>query len=164
MSGFQKTEDGLTYEHIGNFDVGADKPNEATIRFSSNNKMYMLIRCDGATRNGLLGVSYPPYREWIWVNIGRHLAGPNFIFLPNGRICIGTRIYRTKEKGGLKTGIFLTDINANIDKIINLPGGGDNGYPGLLFYRNKLLISYYSSHEGKASIYFSNIKMSELNY
>jgi hypothetical protein len=43
--------------------------------------------------------------------------------------------------------------------VLTLPSGGDTSYPGLVFYDDLLWVSYYSSHEGKASIYLAKIKL-----
>jgi hypothetical protein len=40
-----------------------------------------------------------------------------------------------------------------------LPSGGDNSYPGLVLHDGKLWVSYYSSHEGKTSIYLAEIEL-----
>ena len=37
--------------------------------------------------------------------------------------------------------------------------GGDCSYPGLVFHEGLLYMSYYSSHEGKTSIYLAKIKL-----
>ena len=41
---------------------------------------------------------------------------------------------------------------------ITLPSGGDCGYPGMAWYHGLLWVSYYSSHEGKASIYLAKVR------
>ena len=42
-----------------------------------------------------------------------------------------------------------------------LPSAGDCSYPGLAWHRGCLWMSYYSSHEGKASIYLARIGLNE---
>ena len=37
--------------------------------------------------------------------------------------------------------------------------GGDTSYPGLLWHDGVLWVSYYSSHEGKTSIYLARVKV-----
>jgi hypothetical protein len=44
-------------------------------------------------------------------------------------------------------------------KLIKLPSGGDTSYPGLVWHKNMLYVSYYSSHEGKTSIYLAKVKI-----
>ena len=40
---------------------------------------------------------------------------------------------------------------------LELPSGGDTSYPGLVWYDGILWVSYYSSHEGKTSIYLAKL-------
>jgi hypothetical protein len=42
---------------------------------------------------------------------------------------------------------------------LTLPSGGDNSYPGMVWHGGQLWLSYYSSHEGKSSIYLAKIKL-----
>jgi len=43
--------------------------------------------------------------------------------------------------------------------VMTLPSGGDNSYPGMVWHDGLLWMSYYSSHEGRTSIYLAQIKM-----
>jgi hypothetical protein len=43
--------------------------------------------------------------------------------------------------------------------VLVLPSGGDNSYPGMAWHDGTLWLSYYSSHEGKASIYLAEIAL-----
>ena len=42
---------------------------------------------------------------------------------------------------------------------LRLPSGGDNSYPGFVWYKDRLWTSYYSSHEGKTSVYLAKIAL-----
>ncbi len=58
-----------------------------------------------------------------------------------------------------KTTVATIDLDGSIKPKIILPSGGDNSYPGMVYHNGYLWLSYYSSHEGKASIYFAKIKL-----
>jgi len=45
------------------------------------------------------------------------------------------------------------------EPVLTLPSGGDCSYPGLVWHENLLWMSYYSSHEGKTSIYLAKIEI-----
>jgi len=45
--------------------------------------------------------------------------------------------------------------------LVTLPSGGDTSYPGLVWHDGELWMSYYSSHEGKTSIYLARIAIDE---
>ena len=42
---------------------------------------------------------------------------------------------------------------------LTLPSGGDTSYAGLVWHDGLLWVSYYSSHEGKSSIYLARVKL-----
>jgi len=42
---------------------------------------------------------------------------------------------------------------------LKLPSGGDCSYPGLAWQAGLLRVSYYSSHEGKTSIYLATVAL-----
>jgi hypothetical protein len=43
--------------------------------------------------------------------------------------------------------------------LVALPSGGDTSYPGLVYHKGIVYISYYSTHEGKTAIYFAKFKL-----
>ncbi len=152
-----KTTDGISYNQITEFNIES-LPNEATIRFDKNQNMIILLRRDG-NANGFLGISEPPYIEWKWNELDYRLGGPDLMVLKNGKFLIGTRRY---QPGSASTVIYLTDRGGKIQKTVELPSGGDTSYPGLSLYKRLLLVSYYSSHEGKTSVYLAKIRLSDL--
>lgn len=153
-----KTKDGINFENVSKLDV-VDLPNESTIRFDKHGKMYVLIRREEKDRMGVLAESSAPYKDWNYNALSYRLGGPNFIFLDSSKLLIGTRIY----DAGPSTGFYTTDLKGNILKTLKLPSGGDTSYPGVLIFKKKAWVSYYSSHEGKASIYLAKIPLTILN-
>jgi hypothetical protein len=135
-----------------------DLPNESTVRFDKNDKAYVLIRREAGDRMGMLGESNFPYKDWQYNKLDFRLGGPNFIFLNQQKLLIGTRVYEPTTS----TGILVTDLKGKVLKAIRLPGSGDTSYPGMLIYDGKLWVSYYASHEGKTSIYFAKIPVEML--
>lgn len=151
------TTDGLTYRQVAEFNIGS-LPNEATVRFDNDDNMLILLRRE-AGANGMLGTSTVPYTEWSWKELGYRLGGPDFLVLDNGKLCIGTRLYKPSAAS---TVIYITGREGDIERMIELPSGGDTSYPGLLIFKNRLWFSYYSSHEGKTSIYLAKIRVRDL--
>jgi hypothetical protein len=47
------------------------------------------------------------------------------------------------------------------EPVFTLPSGGDTSYPGMVWHDGLLWMSYYSSHEGKASIYLARIRLQQ---
>ena len=153
-----KTKNGKKYKPITRLNIDG-RPNEATVRIKPNGEMFVIIRREGKDQLGFFGKSQPPYEEWKWQGVGMRLGGPDFIILPDGNLLIGSRVY---GEDGATTGLFLGDQDGNMQQIITFPSGGDTSYPGLLLLEDTLYVSYYSSHERKANIYFTSIPLSEV--
>lgn len=151
-----KTTDGKYFEKVSLLAI-EDLPNEATVRFDSNDKMYVLVRREAGDQMGVLAKAASPYTEFEYTKLDIRLGGPNFLFLDDQHLIMGTRMYGEKTA----TGILLTDPDGKILKTITLPSGGDTSYPGMLFYKNKLWVVYYSSHEEKSSIYLATIPLKD---
>ncbi len=149
-----KTLNGVDYEKVTTLDI-PDFPSETTLRILPDQTMIALVRRHG---NGWIGTSTPPYTEWKWSDSGTRLGGPNFIVLPTGQLWAASRLY-VKEKDGMHTymAVGRMDRKTYAPEIV-LPSGGDTGYPGMVFRDGILYVSYYSSHEGKSSIYLAKIQ------
>ena len=156
-----KTKDGINYQVICDLSLN-NRPNEATIRFTKENDMLVLVRRENLS-NGILGSSIPPYTKWIWTDLNFRLGGPNFEILDDKTLCVGTRLFDCNYKGtNHRTSIMFLNSSGVLKKSYELRSNGDTGYPGLLKYNKQLWISYYSSHEGKASIYLAKIRFKDL--
>lgn len=146
------TKDGKEFNsHVAKLDVANRYPNESVIVFDDRDTAYCLLRCQGPSQ---LGVAKPPYKEWTWTETGVAIGGPEMIQLPDGRLLGGGRLY----DGGARTSLFWVDPEtAKITEALKLPSGGDTSYPGFVYDNGILHISYYSSHEGKSSIYLAKV-------
>jgi len=153
-------DDGVNFKQIARLNVPGH-PNETTLRFLKSGELMALVRREGsANQNKLawIGVSQEPYTQWKWVETKFQIGGPNFIELPNGRLWAAGRRYDLPD--GAKTELFKMDRNS-LTPMRTFPSGGDTSYPGLVWHDNLLWMSFYSSHEGKASIYLARIKLGE---
>ena len=84
------------------------------------------------------------------------IGGPHMILLPDGRIVAGVRLY----DGRVRTSLCWLDRRAGqLTEFLTLPSGGDSSYPGLVWHEGLLWVSYYSSHEGKTSIYLAKVRL-----
>jgi len=147
------TDNGLDYRTLLSPMCGKGAPNEATLRFAPDRTAYCLQRRRGSA---LVGRSRPPYKKWKWRDLGKFVGGPNMIPLPSG-VWIGSgRFHKPK----VHTALFTLDMDrGKIGAVLKLPSGGDTSYPGLLWHDGVLWVSYYSSHEGKTSIYLAGVKI-----
>ena len=104
----------------------------------------------------MLGTARPPYTSWTWSDLGVPIGGPQMIRLPDGRLVAGVRLYDKKVRTSLG---WVDPEAATFREFLSLPSGGDTSYPGLVWHDGLLWISYYSSHEGKTSIYLAKVKV-----
>jgi hypothetical protein len=162
-----KTKDGKSFDNVSQINIGGS-PNEATVRFDKNNKAYVLIRREQEDKMGVLATAEAPYTNWAFNKLTERIGGPNFLFLNDTTLVIGSRLYPTDPQLQLKainhkSAIFVTDLKGKIKKSITLAeSGGDCSYPGMLIYKKMLWYAYYSSHEDKTSIYLAKVPLSLL--
>lgn len=159
-----KTSDGRTFEVlVDDLAIDVSYPNESKIVFDAEGVAHCLLRTDkrgDATGDddgkARVGSSRPPYTDWTWKATDRYIGGPALLFLPDGRLLGGGRMVKSGQ--GPRTVLFQVDADSGVlSEWLTLPSGGDTSYPGLVWHEGKLWLSYYSSHEGKASIYIGQV-------
>lgn len=141
---------------IEKVDVPGTYPNETSIVFEADGTARCLLRHDGQPNHGMLGESKPPYTDWEWKSLSVRIGGPHMIRVPDGRYFACVRLYDQP----VRTSLCELDIeNAKLTEVLKLPSGGDTSYAGMVCHEDQLWISYYSSHEGKTSIYLAKIRV-----
>lgn len=131
-------------------------PNESALVFCPDATCLCLLRRDGDPASAQLGIAHPPYVTWTWHDAGLRIGGPQMIRLPDGRIVVGGRLY---SGGAHMSLLWLNPKTAKLTEFLRLPSGGDCSYPGLVWENGLLWVSYYSSHEGKPSIYLAKVRL-----
>ena len=158
-----KTTDGIHYDLVKTFDRPWGWVGEATVRFAPDGEMFVLVRCETGEDHGYFGHAKAPYTDdWTWKRIDMRLGGPDFLQLSDGTWLMGTRYHRSKKKRDTQTVLAKIHDNGHAERIVTFPSGGDTSYPGMVIHDGKLWVSYYSSHEGKASIYLAVIPLKRL--
>lgn len=128
---------------------------ESSLAFDADGTMYCLQRRDPHTFQGLLGIARPPYNEWTWKPLGIAIGGPALIQLRDGRLAAVVRRYDP-----VRTVVGTIDpVTGTFTEWQTLPSGGDCSYAGMAEWNGMLWISYYSSHEGKTSIYLARVTL-----
>jgi hypothetical protein len=150
-----ESDDGIHFRTIASLNI-PDFPNEATVRFAKNGNCIALVRRDSGDKNAWIGESAPPYKIWNWKSAGMFVGGPNFIILPDNSMIVAGRQMNPPPVGA-KTFVGKMTTDSITPELI-LPSGGDCSYPGLVWRNGLLWMSYYSSHEGRTSIYLAKIK------
>ena len=156
-----RSRDGIHYEPISKDLEGL---NEAALMFDNKDNLTVVLRSVDSAPNATIAESHAPFTDWklkpLIVNGWQNkIGGPAVYRLPDGRIIAAGRLYGDKIT---RTGAGLIDLAAGqLANIVELPSGGDNSYPGLVWHEGKLWMSYYSSHEGKTSIYLAKIEVTQ---
>lgn len=155
-----RSRDGIHFESVSQLDV--DAPSETTLRFLTDGTLVAMIRCESKPAIGRIGTAQAPYTEWKFVDSNKRFGGPNFLQLPDGAWLAGSRAYDVQPA---QTQLWwLETTTGRCDTLLTLPSSGDNSYPGFVIdqERGLLYASYYSSHEGKASIYMVTLRLAAL--
>ena len=148
-----QSADGKKYERVAAFDI--PNPTEATLAFDGDT-MLCLQRRDGKPNTAMLGTSKTPYKEWTWKDLGVYFGGPNLIRTPDGTWLASGRM---TTSGKPQPVLCQLDVkNAKLTPLVTLPSGGDTSYAGMVWHDDQLWMSYYSSHEGKTSIYLARVR------
>ena len=151
--------DGLHWQTVTEFKISG--PDETTLRFLKDGTMVALVRRATSQDHAAvawIGHAKAPYSEWAWSPASGYAGGPNFIVLPEDRMVAGGRYFADGDRSTPRTGIgemTLTSYKATLE----LPSNGDSSYPGFAWFKNRLWIVYYSSHEGKAQIYLAKVRV-----
>jgi hypothetical protein len=149
-----ESADGRRYSDV--MDLGVPgKPNEATLRFRHDGRSIVLVRREAGNGQAWIGTSAPPYRRWKWAETAERVGGPNFLVLPDGAMWAATRTWR---RGAPLVSICRMS-ESDLVPVLELPSGGDCGYPGMVHHRGMLWVSYYSEHEGRTRIYLAKIRL-----
>ncbi|MFG0261056.1 MAG: sialidase family protein [Novipirellula sp. JB048] len=152
-----KSSDGKNFDTlIETVDVEGTYPNETAMVFLPDGTSHCLLRQDGKPNSGYLGTSQPPYTQWSWKSLGVRIGGPEMIVLPDGRFLAAVRLYDPPVRTSL---CWVDPAQGTLTEALALPSGGDTSYAGMVWHDDRLWLSYYSSHEGKTSIYLAKVRL-----
>ncbi len=130
--------------------------NESGLFFDEHDNAHCLLRRDpvwGPEETALLGSSKPPYQYWQWQELDKRVGGPVSFYYQGHHYGV-VRLYDDKTRTSV---VEIDEQSAEVTELFSLPSGGDNSYAGVVLDKGSLKVSYYSSHEGKAAIYFAEI-------
>jgi hypothetical protein len=148
--------DGKRFQVLNPNAFQQDYPSEATLLFLPGDDALCLLRREGGSNTALLGRSRPPYRGWTWQDSRARIGGPDMIRLDDGRLVAALRLY----DGRVRTSVcWVNPETAALEEFLRLPSSGDTSYPGLVMHDGLLHVSFYSSHEGRSSIYLAKVKL-----
>lgn len=153
---FYRSHDGKSFETIVDQIPAPNGCGEDKILFLNDGSALCLLRHETGNKMAQLGKSQAPFTDWEFQDLNLRIGGPEMIQLPDGRILAATRLYN----GGARTSLsWLDPSKGTLTEVLRLPSGGDTSYAGMVLHDGLLWISYYSSHEGKTSIYLAKVKI-----
>ncbi len=132
--------------------------NESSIVFQPDDGAVCLLRRDIDRGTAQIGVAKPPYTTWEWKDLGLHIGGPHLLRLPDGRLIAAGRLQVPMAHTSL---VWIDPTAGTAQEFLTFPSSGDTSYPGLVLHEGILWVSYYSSHEGKTSIYLAKTPIPE---
>ena len=157
-----RSSDGLAFEKVVDDVFPSGEPNESSLVFEKDGTCRCLLRRDDAGGAGQLGTAVPPYTAWAWEDLGTRIGGPHLARLEDGRLAAAVRLHEPRARTAL---CWIEEGpergKRRLMEALALPSGGDTSYPGLVLDGGILWISYYSSHEGKTSVYLAKVKPDE---
>ena len=146
------SKDGLTYDVQKEYSF-AGFPTEAAITTLDNDRVVVILRIN--KENSRIGIGDKSLKNIEWHDAGCRVEGPDIINI-KGKVYVCGRSFDEK------VGVSLYELNKNnyhLRKIMELPAKGDCSYPGMVFVKNRLYISYYTTERNKVSVYVSRIKL-----
>ena len=132
------------------------RPSETAPVFTIDGICYVLLRRGSDSYSAQLGIAKPPYDAFNWIDLGVRIGGPEMIMLPNGQLLATVRLYDGRERTAIS---WVNHQEGTLKELLTLPSGGDTSYAGMVWHDDLLWMSYYSSHEGPASIYLAKLKL-----
>ncbi len=148
-----RTSDGVHYEYVTTLEISG-QPNEATLRFGVDDEVTAIVRREGDDGHAWLGVAAPPYDRWRFSPLPEPLGGPELFSVGGGRWLVAGRRY---GPDGPRTVVGMLSSDSQWSDVAVLPSGGDTSYPGIARDGDSVMVSYYSSHEGRTSIYLARL-------
>lgn len=166
---FCQSKNGVNYERLTEDWPGLT---EVALGFDARDVVTLLARGSAAQPKAMLWQAEPPYREWQRADLtavsggdqvgGPALLNPLSLKLPKDFLLGAGRRFMDQPSAAQRTSVFALDLpHGKLIDLLTLPSGGDTSYPGLVWYKNTLWLSYYSSHEGKSAIYLAKLELKQ---
>jgi hypothetical protein len=147
------SDDGRQFKVLKDRFLDDGEPNECSLLIREDGTCLCLARREAPA---LLGIAKAPYDTWKSITLNRRVGGPQLIQLPDGRLVVGGRLHEPQVRTAL---LWLDAEKGELTEFAKFPSGGDTSYPGLVWHEDILWVSYYSSHEGKTSIYLAKVRL-----
>jgi len=148
--------DGLEWSMVSKI-RGGNWESETTILFPSDDKVYAFLRQKYGSPQSSVLTSKPPFKEWEETPMPQmHFSG-HAAHRFNG---VDYFLSRTFDSGRKNPGVMIyTFEEGELHPYCRLPAGGDCAYASAVQEGDDMLVSYYSTHEGKTNIYLARVPL-----
>jgi len=120
-------------------------PDECDLWIDGRGRMRVIARRDAGPRTSILAEAEPPYERWTLRDLGTTVHAPVVVAADAEAGLPAWVAGRAIEQDGARTAIWrLTEDG--LEPMLTLPSGGDTSYPGMVWWGDRLIVSYYSQH------------------
>ena len=152
-SAMLESDDGTVWRFRAFF--AEDCGDETAFLFEDDGSILAIAR-DGDGKRARVCRSFPPWEAWTRTPLDRNVGGP-MIVRWGRRYLVGGR--KSNAVGGPSMALSWL-VDDQLIEVVALPSGGDCSYPGFVELDDEhALLSYYSSHEGRTSIYITELSL-----
>ncbi len=142
---FVKSENGVDFSVVETPVIDGILTEASTAMFDDTH-LVSVVRVNG--KKAMVGLCNREGQEFKWYDSGVRLEAPALVN-------VGDEIYvcgRYFHDDTIMTSMFrLNRTTLELEHILDLPGGGDCSYPGLVYEKGFLYISYYNAMKNGAS-------------
>jgi hypothetical protein len=147
-----RSADGLAWEKVSTIRAG-NWESETTVLTGPGERLTAFLRTKYSVPGSILEAE-PPYDTWTERPAGVHLSGHS-VHEFGGTTYLFSRTM--DESGGNQGAMIYTYVDGQLTPYCRLPASGDSSYPEAVELGDEMLVSYYSEHEGPASIYLARV-------
>lgn len=155
---FITSDDGISWKKVSTMRAG-NWESETTLFLADDHQATAFLRQKYGSPPAAILESSPPYTEWKSraPNVN-HFSGHSVHTFAGTTYLLSRTMDSAKKQSGSMIYIFA---NGDLTPFCMLPSGGDCAYLEAVptLDGKQMLVSYYSSHEGKTNIYLANVPL-----
>ncbi len=153
-----ESADGIQWKKISTIRAGSWE-SETTLFFSDDHVVTAFLRQKYGSPPAAILTSVPPYAEWTSraPNVN-HFSGHSVHTFAGTTYLLSRTMDSARKQAG---SMIYTFAGGELTAYCQLPAGGDCAYLEAVrtLDGKQMLVSYYSSHEGKTNIYLANVPL-----
>ncbi len=150
--GMVRSTNGINFNLIESIDL-ARNPSEASVIKLKKKILLAIVRTDSVASLGLYHVNK---KQWQWMDCEEMIDCPKIIAAKKKNILVAGRSY----KEGLNTSLYrFNKKTKKLENFFRISGAKDCSYPGLVYNKGRLYVSYYKGNGKSSNIYMTILKL-----